>query len=131
MLERRQKRRQGRILMALMVAGGVMGLVQSLTEQDGAGLLQGAIPIWAALLLAVLWLVSVIGGSLWYKRHSDELDQAAQIWGMAAAGSLVLLLYPIWYLFWRAGTVIEPNGHIMFGILYVVMLAAYLAKKFR
>lgn len=130
-LERRQKRRQTLILGLLMVAGGITGLALSLTEQDGAGFFQGAIPPWIAMALAALWLVSVVGGSFWLKRHIDEIEQAAQIWGIATAGTVVIVLYPVWYLLWRGQMIVEPNAHIVFGTLYVVMIAAYLWKKFR
>ncbi|HST37792.1 MAG TPA: hypothetical protein VLK25_14335 [Allosphingosinicella sp.] len=131
LLERRQRGRQALILSLLMLAGGVTGLVLSLTEADGAGALQGAIPAGVAIGLAALWLVSVIGGSIWYKRHIDELELAAQLWGIACAGAVVLILYPAWYLLWRGALAPEPNGHVMFGTLYIVMIIAYLWKKFR
>lgn len=130
-LERRQRNRQSLILSLLMVAGGITGLVFALTQQDGAALYQGTIPAWIAIALVALWLVSVVGGSFWLKRHIDEIEQAAQLWGIAAAGTVVTVLYPIWYLLWRGQMIAEPNAHIMFGTLYVVMVAAYLWKKFR
>lgn len=130
-LERRQRNRQALILSLLMLAGGITGLVLSLTEADGAAMLQGAIPAGIAVALTVFWFVSVIGGSLWYKRHIDEIEQAAQLWGIAVAGSVVLVLYPAWYLLWRGQLVPEPNGHIMFGLLYAMMIGAYFWKKFR
>ena len=114
-----------------MGVGGITGLVFALTQQDGAALYQGTIPAWVAVALAVLWLVSVVGGSFWLKRHIDEIEQAAQLWGIATGGTVVIVLYPIWYLLWRGQMIAEPNAHIMFGTLYVVMIAAYLWKKFR
>jgi hypothetical protein len=130
-LERRQKGRQTLILSLLMIAGGMTGLAFALTQEGGAGLYQGVIPAWVAIGLVALWLVSVIGGSYWLKRHIDEIEQAAQVWGIAMAGSFVLILYPAWYLLWRGQLVMEPNAHILFGTLYVVMIIAYLWKKFR
>jgi hypothetical protein len=131
LLERRQRQRQALILIVLMVAGGVTGLVLSLTEQDGAGFFQGAIPAGVALALAILWLVSVVGGSIWYKRHIDEIDYGAQVWGSALGGSTVIILYPVWLLLWRGQLVPEPNGHILAGVLFIVMMLGYLWKKFR
>ena len=65
------------------------------------------------------------------KRHIDEIEQATQLWSVAAAGTVVILLYPIWYLLWRGQMIAEPNGHVMFAALCVVMIAAYMWKKFR
>jgi len=131
MLERRQRNRQALILSVLMLAGGITGLVLALTEQEGAGYFQGAIPAGVAIALTILWLVSVIGGSIWYMRHIDEIEMAAQIWGTALGGSVVLTLYPAWLLLWRGQLVPEPNAHILFALLFIVMLGGYLAKKFR
>lgn len=130
-LERKQKGRQTLIICMLMVAGGVTGLTLALSGQDGPDFYRSAIPARVAVALAVFWLVSVIGGSLWYMRHIDEIELAAQIWGIAAAGTVVLIFYPVWYLLWRGQMIVEPNAHVMFGTLYVVMIAAYLWKKFR
>ncbi|HEY5713203.1 MAG TPA: hypothetical protein VIT38_15015 [Allosphingosinicella sp.] len=130
-LERRQRRRRTLILSLLMIAGGIIGYALVLAGDVGPGFHQGTLSAWAAITLALGWLVSVIGGSIWYKRHIDEIDQAAQIWGIAAAGSVVLILYPAWYLLWRGQLVGEPNAHVIFATLYVVMIGAYLSKKFR
>jgi hypothetical protein len=130
-VERRQKWRRTLILGLLMAAGGITGFALATTQEDGAGFHQGAIPARVAIGLAALWLVSVVGGSFWLKRHIDEIEQAAQIWGIAIAGTVVIVLYPVWYLLWRGQMIAEPNAHILFGTLYVVMIAAYLWKKFR
>ena len=130
-LERGQKRRQALILYLLMGAGAVIGYALVLAGDDGPGFHQSAISARVAIALAALWLVSVVGGSIWYQRQIDEIERAAQLWGMAAAGSFVLILYPVWYLLWRGQLIAEPNGHVMFAMLYVVMIGAYLWKKFR
>ena len=130
-LERRERARRSFILYALMIVGGVTGLGLSVGPEHGAGILTGAIAPWLALSLAALWLVSIIWGSIVYARHIDEIDRAAQIWGIATAGSTVLILYPAWYILWRGRLLPEPNAHIIFATLYVVMILAYLWKKFR
>jgi hypothetical protein len=130
-LERRQKNRQTLILALLMAAGGVTGFFLSTNQQDGMGFYRGVLPAGVAIGLAALWLVSIVGGSIWLNRHIDEIERAAQIWGIAMAGTVVVILYPVWYLLWRGQMIPEPNGHIMFGALYAVMIAAYLWKKFR
>jgi hypothetical protein len=130
-LERRQKNRQTLILALLMAAGGVTGFFLATNQQDGMGFHRGVLPAKIAIGLAALWLVSIVGGSIWLNRHIDEIERAAQIWGIAMAGTIVVILYPVWYLLWRGQIVPEPSGHIMFGALYVAMIAAYLWKKFR
>jgi hypothetical protein len=130
-LERRQKGRQTLILALLMAAGGVTGFFLATNQQDGMGFYQGVLPAKVAIGLAALWLVSIVGGSVWLNRHIDEIERAAQIWGIAMAGTVVVILYPVWYLLWRGQMIAEPNAHVMFGTLYVVMIAAYLWKKFR
>jgi hypothetical protein len=130
-LERRRRGRQTLILALLMMAGGATAWVLMDVQQDGADLFRSPIPARVAIALALLWLISIIGGSLWYKRNIDEIEVAQQLWSIAAAGSIVLILYPAWYLLWRGQMLPEPNGHIMFGALYAVMIAAYLWKKFR
>lgn len=130
-MERDRRQRRAVVLCVLMAAGGACGLALAIAEPKGAGILQGAIPAWAAIALAAAWLVSVIGGSIWYKKHADEIDLAAQIWGQAVGGATIILLYPVWYLLWRAALVPAPDANVVFVGLYVVMACAYLWKKFR
>ena len=130
-LEKRQKGRQTLIIALLMAAGGVTGFFLATNQQDGMGFYQGVLPAEVAIGLAILWLVSIIGGSIWLNRHIDEIERAAQTWGIAIAGTFVVIAYPVWYLLWRGEMLSEPNGHIMFGALYAMMIAAYLWKKFR
>jgi hypothetical protein len=130
-MERAKNQRRAFVLCVLMAAGGACGLALAIAEPKGGGMLQGVIPAWAAVALAAAWLISVLGGSLWYKKHADEIDLAAQIWGQAVGGAAIVLLYPVWYLLWRAQLVPAPDANVVFVALYVVMVGAYLWKKFR
>jgi hypothetical protein len=130
-MERAKNRRRAFVMFALMAAGGACGLALAIAEPKGAGILQGAIAPWAAVALAAAWLIAVVGGSLWYKKHADEIDLAAQIWGQAVGGATIILLYPVWYLLGRAALVPAPDANVVFLALYVVMTGAYLWKKFR
>jgi hypothetical protein len=71
-LERSQRARRALILYLLMVAGAVTGLGLSIGPEQGAGILTGSIAPGMAMLLAALWLISVIGGSIWYARQSTR-----------------------------------------------------------
>jgi hypothetical protein len=130
-MERARNQRRALVLCALMAAGGACGLALAIAEPKGGGLLQGAIAPWVAVALAAAWLIAVVGGSLWYKTHADEIDLAAQMWGQAAGGAAIVLLYPVWYLLARAALVPAPDANVVFLALYVVMTGAYLWKKFR
>lgn len=132
--ERRAKARRRRmwtVLGALFVVGFVLGFGLSFADRTEAGFLEGPVPVWVAVLLSMVWLVAVVGGTWWYKTAVDELEIRINLWAMAVAGHAILLTYPVWWLMWRGGVFIEPNAHIMFGALYFVMLAAYCWKKFR
>jgi hypothetical protein len=130
-MERDRRQRRALVLCVLMAAGGAFGLVLAIAKPKGAGLLEGTIPAWAAVALAAAWLASIVGGSIWYKKHADEIDLAAQIWGQAVGAATIILLYPIWYLLARAAIVPAPDANVVFVALYVVMACAYLWKKFR
>jgi hypothetical protein len=130
-LELRQKRRQSLILALLMIAGGITGLVLSLNQEAGASLLAGTLAPGVAIALIALWLVAVVGGSFWLSRHIDEIERAAQLWGVATGGILVVVLFPVWHLLWRGQIAPEPNAYVLFAALYGMMLVAYLWKKFR
>lgn len=130
-LERKQRNRQALILSLLMLAGGVTGLVLALTEEEGGSFFQGAIPAEVAIALSAFWLVTVIGGSIWYKRHLDEIELAAQIWASAIGASAVVILYPVWLLLWRGQLAPEPSAHLLFGVLFIAALPSYLWQKFR
>ena len=55
------------------------------------------------------------------------------MWGHGRrGGAAIILLYPVWYLLWRAPrSSPRPMPHVVFVALYVVMTCAYLWKKFR
>jgi hypothetical protein len=130
-LERDRNQRRAFVLSVVMVAGGVTALLVTLAAPKGAGVFQGELPVWAAVAAAATWLLAVVGGSLWYKRHADEIDLAEQMWGMASACATIVILYPVWHLLWRARLVPAPDANVVFLALYVVMTCAYLWRKFR
>lgn len=128
---RDKRRRLYVVLGALMAVGFVTGFGLAFAEEEGSDWLSGRIPAWVALLLAGVWLASMIVGKIWFFRNVDELEVRINVWAMAASGSAVLIGYPVWWLLWRGGMVEEPSAHIMFGALYAVAILAYLWKKYR
>jgi hypothetical protein len=130
-MERDRNQRRAFVLGVVMVAGGVTALLVTLASPKGAGVFQGELPVWAAVAAAATWLLAVVGGSLWYKRHADEIDLVEQMWGMASACATIVILYPVWHLLWRARLVPAPDANVVFLALYVVMTCAYLWRKFR
>jgi hypothetical protein len=130
-MERDRSNRRAFVLCVLMAAGGATALIVTIAGPKGAGVFEGVLPAWAALAAAAAWLVAVVGGSFWYKRHADEIDLAAQIWGQAVGGAAIIILYPVWYLLWRARLVAEPDANVVFVALYLVMAGGYLWKKLR
>ena len=64
-------------------------------------------------------------------RVSDEVELRANVGALAAGGIAYALVYPSWYFLWRGGLTPEPSHELLFVIVFVATMIAYLWKRFR
>lgn len=129
--EARSRKRWIGLLVGSLVLGGASGFLIAVSTGGEAGSVDQPVPVWLAALLAAAWLAAMIYGAWYYETKVDELERNANYFGYAVGGGLVLLIYPIWYVFWWAGVVMEPSHETLIGMLLIGALAGYFWKKYR
>ena len=129
--ERATRRRSIALVAVSLAVGAVSGTLVAVTTRDGGGTASGPIPTWVAVLLAAFWLVTMIYGAWYYETKVDEVERNANYYGYAVGGGLVILIYPVWYIFWWAGALREPTHEALMGLLLVGAILGYLWKKYR
>ncbi|MDQ3140195.1 MAG: hypothetical protein M3Q15_05665 [Pseudomonadota bacterium] len=128
----RSRSRKWWTVMALVAASGfAAGAIDGTVSTTDGGFMQGALPGWLAIAIAISYLVSIVVGTIAYKRYSDELDIQANIWGSAVGASALLLTYPVWWILWRGQLVGEPVHETLFLLMFGSALLGYLWKKYR
>jgi hypothetical protein len=118
------RRRKKWLIVAVLAAIG-MGPGFYIGFQHGAALAQSRPVVWppaVAAALAVLYLVTVIGGGLLLNRFTDEVERQLSYRAGSVAGAVLMIVYPTWYLLWKGGFVPEPIHWVLF-ILFWLRLA--------
>ncbi len=129
--ERAIRKRWWSLLGLSLALGGVSGALVAITTDGGPGFIDQPVPMWAAVLLTIVWLGTMGYGAWYYETQVDEVERNANYYGYAVGGGLVIVLYPVWYLFWWAGRAPEPSHEVLMGLLLAGALAGYLWKKYR
>jgi hypothetical protein len=130
-LERAARRKKIAIVGGLSLAGFFPGFYLGYTENDELLQVSDKWPPELALVLAAVYLVAVITGAVLLKRQTDEVALAQQTKGTALAGSMLVLVYPLWYILWKGGFVIEPMHTVIYVLFLLTALGGMLYYRFR
>ena len=84
-----------------------------------------------SLLLAAIFVIAIVGGSVALHGTTDEVQRQAQYKAVAAAGAVYMLLYPTWFMLWKGGHVPEPHHGVMFLVFWLSLAGASLWYRFR
>jgi|GEM_PF-2840022 len=129
--ERASRRRWLRLFGIALLFGAISGVTVAVATLGDETPAIGALPVWVAAALTIGWLGTMIYGAWYYETQADELERNANYYGYAVGGGLVLILYPVWYVFWWAGALPEPSHEVLMGTLLGAALIGYLWKKYR
>ena len=130
-LERAARRRKFFTVGALAVMSFIPGFYLGYTENDALLLADDKWPPAFALGLAGFYLGAVIAGAVLMRRQTDEVALANQYKATALAGSMFVIVYPLWYILWKGGFVIEPMHGVIYVLFLLTALAAMLYYRFR
>ena len=134
--ERREAARQRRrwtILAALFAAGLVTGFYMGFKDAgamfggEGAGAWSPAM----ALALTALYLIALAGGTLLLKDVMDEHERQRSYKAASFASTLLVCLYPPWFLLWKGGFVAEPVHWLIYLVFMAGLGLAMLFYRFR
>ncbi|QIL02798.1 hypothetical protein G7078_08395 [Sphingomonas sinipercae] len=132
--ERREamtRRKQVGIIAALAVPGFLAGVF--IGRGEAKALLDGA-DVWSpelAIATTIVYLVAIIGASILLHKTMDEVQTQTQYKASAFAGTAFMVVYPVWFLLWKGGFVIEPIHWVIYILFVFTSLAASAYYRFR
>jgi hypothetical protein len=130
--EAARRRSRWLIVGALFVAGIVPGFY--LGYQDGAALAESRTAVWPRPLVAALigfYLLAVVGGGMLLNRVADDFDRQVGYKTVSFAGTVLMIVYPVWYVLWRGDLVREPVHWVLFLLFWLSLVLAGLFYRFR
>lgn len=130
--EASRRRQRWLIVAALTLVGVVPGFY--LGYQDGSAMAQSRPLAWPPALaagLAGLYLLALIGGGLLMNRVMDEVERQRGYKAVSFAGTVLMVVYPTWFLLWRGGFVPEPVHWMLFVLFWASLALATLWHRFR
>ncbi len=129
--EQAQGRYRRNILSAVFVVGMLTGGYFGYELATNDFTLTERWPPVAAIVTIIFYLTAMLGGSLALARHMDELEKENNYKAAAFAGTVYILVYPVWFLLWKGGFVTEPIHWALFVLFWFAMAGAYLYYRFR
>jgi hypothetical protein len=132
--ERREasaRRKRLAVILGLGVTGFFSGMYVG--RGEAKALVEGG-SVWSpelAIGLAVLFVVVIGGASLFLRKSMDEVEIQTQHKASALAGAVFLVAYPLWFLLWKGGFVVEPIHWVMYILFIFTSLAAATFYRFR
>lgn len=130
-VEQDKRRGYKRTLRWAAASGAVTGATFMLAIGGFRGLADPKMSPPIAIVLTILYVVTIAVCSVIASRQSDEHEQSLSLWAYAYAGGTYLAVYPPWYLLWKGGLVREPQHGALFLLFFAVAMIAYAIKKFR
>ncbi len=127
--KRDQRRRTLSYLVSLAIAGiggGLLAYVLNLAKASPGGL-DGS----TAIVLALLFVATMMAANWLYLRSADELTWAINIRASFWALMFFVALYPVWLILWTGGLVPKPDAETLYFLTLLVAGAAFLWNRFR
>jgi hypothetical protein len=84
-----------------------------------------------AAALAGIYLIAVIGGGILLNTVMDEVERQRGYKAVSFAGTVLMVVYPTWFLLWRGSFVAEPVHWMLFLLFWLSLALATLWYRFR
>lgn len=84
-----------------------------------------------AAAIASLYLLAMLIGSIALSKVMDEVEKGRAYKASAFAGSIYLIVYPVWFLMWKGGFVAEPLHWALFLLFWASLASATAYYRFR
>lgn len=81
--------------------------------------------------IASLYVVAMIAGSVALSRVMDEVEKQRSYKAGALAGAIYVIVYPVWFLLWKGGFMIEPIHWLLFILFWVSLASGTIYYRFR
>ena len=130
-LQRKQQRRmmtiKGTLFVLGLVTGAYVGFYIATNDFD----LSAPWPPAIAATLAILYVVAMFVGSHLMEKSIDEVERYRSYKAVAFAGAVYLVAYPVWFLLWKGGFVVEPIHWLLFLAFWGSLLGGAIYYRFR
>jgi hypothetical protein len=130
-LERSRRRRKYAIFALIFALAFPAGFLVGFTEADELLIMADRWPAPLALGLSFAYLALVLGGAIALSRQVDEVERLAKYKAVTLAAGTYLIVYPVWFLWWKGGFVPEPMHVALYVGFLVVFALASLFYRFR
>ncbi len=130
--EEARRRKRWLIIAGFAAAGLIPGFYVG--YQDGAALAESRAAIWSPALVAALiglYLAAMVGGGLLLNRVADDFDRQVGYKTVSFAGTVLMVVYPIWYVLWRGDLAPEPIHWVLFLLFWLSLVLAGTFYRFR
>ena len=130
--ERARFRKRNLVIGAIFAAGLFSGFYVG--QAESARIWEGGAGAWSpivSLVIACVYLIAVIGGSLALQGSLDELERRNAYEATSVASAVFITLYPLWFVLWKGGFVVEPIHWVVFSAFWLTLAAAQLWYRFR
>lgn len=122
-----ERKRHAAALFALSIVVAVaMVAGTAIFKQDHGQIAPG----WAIAFVG-LYLLALFACWRFACRVSDEVELRNNVSALAAGGLANALVYPSWYFLWRGGLMPEPSHELLFAVVFLTTMLAYIWKRYR
>ena len=91
----------------------------------------GTWPPELSIGIAILYLAAMVVGSVALSKVTDEVERAQCYKAVALAGAGYFVIYPVWFLLWKGGVLIEPIHWALFIGFWLLLALGTLFYRFR
>lgn len=127
------ERANHRLLAISGAVGGIAGLSSALImlqQPDSADPWSSPLPLWFAVLMALIWGVVIPIISWRWHRVVDEHERQAYRDGAVASFYTVGLGVPVWWFLWRGGALPPVQVEWVYGAMLAVGGLVWLWRKY-
>ena len=109
------------------VSGGYLGYSLASNDFDIAA----PWPPQIAVTMAIVYVVALVGGSFALDKSMDELERHRTYKAVAVAGTAYMVVYPVWFLLWKASLVVEPVHWLLFVGFWLLLIGSAISYRLR
>jgi len=118
---------KGALFTVGLFSGAYLGYALASNDYD----LNAQWPSGIAIALAAVYLIAMAAGSFLLRNRIDEVERLNTYKAVAFAGSAYMVVYPVWFLLWKAALLPEPVHWLLFAGFWLALIGAALFYRFR
>ena len=118
---------KGALFLVGLLSGAYIGYALIANDFDASA----PWPQEIAVGLAALYLVALAAGTMLLDKSIDELERHRTYKAITIPATAYLVVYPVWFLLWKAELVVEPIHWLLFVGFMVTFIGSAIYYRFR